>query len=258
MQIHAEFGGPNGRGIRGRAPPDAIAQSGGVHVLLASRDRAKGVDAALKLQGEGLDVEALTLDVADLPAIRTAIDATVAKHGRLDACFANAGISAGPGPFTETGQIANVSLEAFERVVHINLTSVFATMQAAAVHMQRQRAGRIIVTASISGLRSESVSGYGYAATKAAIINLVRHAATELAQYNVLINAIAPGPFRTNIADGILRRRPEVVRDFEEAVPLHRIAEPDEIKGLALYLASDASSYVTGTVIPIDGGATAW
>ena len=86
----------------------------------------------------------------------------------------------------------------------------------------------------------------------------MRHAATELAQYNVLINAIAPGPFRTNIADGILRRRPEVVRDFEEAVPLHRIAEPDEIKGLALYLASDASSYVTGTVIPIDGGATAW
>jgi NAD(P)-dependent dehydrogenase (short-subunit alcohol dehydrogenase family) len=241
----------------GLAYAEVMAENG-ARVVLSDIDGAGAERESARLRAAGYAVEAVTLDVADLPAIRAAIDATVAKHGRLDACFANAGISAGPGPFTETGQIANVSLEAFANVVHVNLTSVFATMQAAAIHMQRQRAGRIIVTASISGLRSESVSGYAYAATKAAIINLVRHAATELAQYNVLVNAIAPGPFRTNIADGILRRRPDVVRDFEEAVPLHRIAEPDEIKGLALYLASDASSYVTGTVIPIDGGATAW
>jgi NAD(P)-dependent dehydrogenase (short-subunit alcohol dehydrogenase family) len=131
-------------------------------------------------------------------------------------------------------------------------------MQAAAIHMQQQRSGRIIVTASISGLRSEPVSGYGYAATKAAVINLARHAATELAQYNVLVNAIAPGPFMTNIAGGRLHRDPELVKQFEDAVPLHRLAQPREIKGLALFLASDASSFVTGTVIPIDGGSTAW
>jgi NAD(P)-dependent dehydrogenase (short-subunit alcohol dehydrogenase family) len=131
-------------------------------------------------------------------------------------------------------------------------------VQAAAAHMQRQRAGRIIVTASISGMRSESISGYAYVATKAAVINLVRHTATELAQDNVLVNAIAPGPFYTNIADGRLRRDPDLVKQFEDEVPLHRIAQPHEIKGLALFLASDASSYVTGTVIPIDGGATAW
>lgn len=241
----------------GLAYAEVMAENG-ARVVLSDIDAAGAERESARLRAAGHAVEALALDVADLPAIRSAIDATVAKHGRLDVCFANAGISAGPGPRTEAGKIANVSLEEFARVVHINLTSVFATVQAAAVHMQRQQAGRIIVTASISGLRSEAVSGYGYVATKAAIINLVRHAATELAQYNVLVNAIAPGPFYTNIANGRLRREPEVVKQFEAAVPLGRIAEPREIKGLALYLASDASSYVTGTVIPIDGGATAW
>jgi NAD(P)-dependent dehydrogenase (short-subunit alcohol dehydrogenase family) len=241
----------------GLAYAEAMAENG-ARVVLSDIDAAGAERESARLRAAGHAVEALTLDVADLPAIRTAIDATVAKHGRLDACFANAGISAGSGPFSEAGKIANVSLETFQHVVHVNLTSVFATVQAAAVHMQRQRSGRIIVTASIAGMRSEPISGYAYVGSKAAIINIVRQAAIELAQYGVLVNAIAPGPFYTNIAGGRLRREPEIVKQFEEAVPLHRLAEPREIKGLALFLASDASSYVTGTVIPIDGGSTAW
>jgi NAD(P)-dependent dehydrogenase (short-subunit alcohol dehydrogenase family) len=236
-----------------------VLAENGARVVLSDIDAEGARRESALLCAAGHAVEAVTLDVANLAAIRAAIDDAVAKHGRLDICFANAGISAGPGPlFAAAGKIANVSLDDFARVVHINLTSVFATVQAAAIHMQRQRGGRIIVTASIGGMRSEPVSGYAYVATKAALINLVRHAATELALDNVLINAIAPGPFYTNIADGRLRRDPEMVKLFEEAVPLHRIAQPSEIKGLALFLASDASSYVTGTVIPIDGGATAW
>jgi NAD(P)-dependent dehydrogenase (short-subunit alcohol dehydrogenase family) len=144
------------------------------------------------------------------------------------------------------------------RVVLTDIDGVFATVQAAAIHMQAQLSGRIIVTSSIGGMKSEPLTGYAYASTKAAINNLVRHAATELAQYDVLVNAIAPGPFYTNIANGRLQRDPEVVKQFEELVPLHRIGRPAEIKGLALFLASDASSYLTGAVIPIDCGATAW
>jgi NAD(P)-dependent dehydrogenase (short-subunit alcohol dehydrogenase family) len=241
----------------GLAYAEVMAENG-ARVVLSDIDAAGAERESARLRASGYAAAALTLDVADLAAIRAAIDATVATYGQLDVCFANAGISAGTGPFTEAGKIANVSLEAFARVVHINLTSVFATVQAAAVHMQRRGSGRIIVTASIGGLKSEPLTGYAYAATKAAIINLVRHAATELAQDNVLVNAIAPGPFYTNIANGRLRSNPEVVKQFEQMVPLHRIAEPSEIKGLALFLASNASSYVTGTVIPIDGGATAW
>jgi NAD(P)-dependent dehydrogenase (short-subunit alcohol dehydrogenase family) len=203
-------------------------------------------------------VETLVLDVADTQALRAAIDRTAKKHGRLDVVFANAGISAGTGPFTEAGALRNVSLERWKNVVDINLTSVFATIQAAAAPMTAQGSGRIIVTSSIGGMKSEPMVGYAYAATKAALNNLIRHAAVELAQHNVLVNAIAPGPFLTNIANGRVKNDPEVRKQFERMIPLHRVAEPDEIKGLALFLASPASSYVTGAVIPIDGGATAW
>jgi NAD(P)-dependent dehydrogenase (short-subunit alcohol dehydrogenase family) len=98
--------------------------------------------------------------------------------------------------------------------------------------------------------------GYPYAATKAAVVNLVRQAAVELARHNVLVTGIAPGPFRTNIGGGRIAD-PEVARYFEDIVPLKRIAMPDEIKGLALLLASPASSFMTGVTVPIDGGATA-
>jgi NAD(P)-dependent dehydrogenase (short-subunit alcohol dehydrogenase family) len=247
-------GGAAGLGL---AYAEVMAEHG-ARVVLTDIDGEAAEREAARLRDAGGRVEARTLDVADLAAIRGEIDATVARHGRLDVCFANAGISAGTGPFTEAGKIANVSLEAFAHVVHVNLTSVFATVQAAAIHMQARRSGRIIVTSSIGGMKSEPLTGYAYASTKAALNNMVRHAATELAQYDVLVNAIAPGPFYTNIANGRLHREPAVVKQFEELVPLHRIGMPAEIKGLALFLASDASSYLTGAVIPIDGGATAW
>ena len=149
-----------------------------------------------------------------------------------------------------------MTVEEWERVVHINMTSVFATVQAAATHMKRQKEGRIVVTGSVSGLASDDLVGYAYTATKAGVINFVRQAAKEFAPHNVLINAIAPGPFLTNIADGRLKE-PKSVAMMEERVPLGRVAPPDEIKGLVLFLASPASSYITGAVIPIDGGISA-
>ena len=94
-------------------------------------------------------------------------------------------------------------------------------------------------------------------ATKAAVVHLVHLAAVELAAYDIRVNGIAPGPFFTNIAGGRLHRDPEVVKMFADAVPLGRIAQPEEIQGLALLLASGASSFITGTVIPIDGGISA-
>jgi NAD(P)-dependent dehydrogenase (short-subunit alcohol dehydrogenase family) len=123
--------------------------------------------------------------------------------------------------------------------------------------MKRRRAGSIVVTTSIAGIKAESVVGYPYIATKAAMANVVRQAAVELAPYNIRVNAIAPGPFYTNIRDGVMFRDADVVRRFEEMVPLGRCAQTDEIKGLALLLASPAGSYITGAVIPVDGGTTA-
>jgi NAD(P)-dependent dehydrogenase (short-subunit alcohol dehydrogenase family) len=139
----------------------------------------------------------------------------------------------------------------------INLTAILMAMRFVVPHMKARRSGSIVATASIAGIRSEPICGYGYIASKAAVINVVRQAAVELAPWSIRVNAIAPGPFLTNIGGGRLHREPEVVKLFADMVPMGRLAETHEIKGLALLLASPAGSYLTGTVIPIDGGATA-
>ena len=164
--------------------------------------------AAERLRAAGMTADAVTLDVRDAAAVQAAIGETARRAGRLDVVFANAGISAGPGyALMPEGRLEAISLAAWENVLKVNLTGVMLTLQAAAASMKTQRSGRIIVTASISGLRSETVSGYGYVATKAAVINLVRHAARELGRDNILVNAIAPGYFYTNLAGGRLAER---------------------------------------------------
>jgi NAD(P)-dependent dehydrogenase (short-subunit alcohol dehydrogenase family) len=237
----------------GLAMAEVMAENG-AHVILADKDEAGLARAVARLGAQGCKVEAALVDVANLERLRAVVDGVAARHGRLDVAFANAGISAGSGFGTEEGKMDAVLHAKWSEVLHVNLTSVFETVRAASVPMVRQRSGRIVVTASVAGLKAERMVGYAYAATKAAVINLVRLAALELAPANVMVNAIAPGPFLTNIAGGRLHREPEVVRQFERMVPLGRMAMPDELKGLALLLASPASSFITGTVIPIDGG----
>lgn len=239
----------------GRAFAEAMADNG-AHVIATDIDGAKLGGVAEHLRSRGGAVSAETLDVADLDALRTSIRAGARRHGRLDIVFANAGISAGPGPAVPAGEIAHVSLPAWENVLKVNLTSVMVTVQTAAEAMKPRKHGRIVVTASIGGMRSEPMTGYAYAATKAAVCNLVRHAAIELAPHGICVNAIAPGPFETNIGNGRLRD-PAVREAFARDVPQRRIAHTDEIQGLALLLASPAASFITGAVIPIDGGATA-
>ncbi|WP_422085164.1 SDR family NAD(P)-dependent oxidoreductase [Variovorax sp.] len=200
--------------------------------------------------------EAAVLDVADPDAVDAVVDDAVHRYGQLDCVFANAGISAGRGFAVESGQLEHVERPAWDRVMRINLDGVLATLRASVRHMKPRRQGRIIVTSSIAGLRAEPLSGYAYVTSKAAVNNLVRQAAVELAPYNVLINAIAPGPFATEINGGRLKL-PESAERMRTYIPLGRVAQPHEIQGLALLLASPASSYITGAVIPIDGGASA-
>jgi len=240
----------------GRAYAEVLSANR-AHVVLTDIDPDGLAAAVADIRSQGGSAEALVLDSGDRDAISAAIDKIAAGRGRLDIVFANAGISAGPGfAFTPDGLIEHAQPEVWDRVLAVNLTGVFATVRSAARHMKAARRGRIVVTASIAGIRAETLVGYAYSATKAAVINLVRHTAMELAPYSVAVNAIAPGPFATNIAGG--RMRDPAVRDrFAKLVPMQRVADPDEIKGLALLLASPASAFITGAVIPIDGGATA-
>jgi NAD(P)-dependent dehydrogenase (short-subunit alcohol dehydrogenase family) len=241
----------------GLAYAEVMAQNG-AKVVLADVDATGLEKVVARLKSAGCDVAPSSFDVVDADALRATIDEAVERFGRLDAVFANVGISSGPGfAAADSGQLERIDPAVFQRVIDVNLVATMHTMKFAAPHMKRRRSGSIVVTASIAGLRSEPLVGYAYTATKAAVANMVRHAAVELAPYNVRVNAIAPGPFVTNIRDGVMHRERKVVEEFAAMVPLGRVARPDEIKGLALLLASPAGSFITGTVIPIDGGTTA-
>jgi NAD(P)-dependent dehydrogenase (short-subunit alcohol dehydrogenase family) len=241
----------------GLAYAEVMAENGAM-VVMIDLDEAALAQHAARLASAGCAVEPVAFDVADTDALRAAIDAAAHRYGRLDVLFANAGISSGPGTLTtQEGAIDRFDPALFRRAIDVNLTATLMAMRFAVPHMKSRASGSIIATASIAGIRSEPMVGYGYIASKAAVINMVRQAAVELAPWNIRVNAIAPGPFVTNIGGGRLHREPEVVKLFADVVPLGRLAEPDEIKGLALLLASPAGSYLTGTVIPIDGGATA-
>lgn len=200
--------------------------------------------------------EIATVDVADPDAVRCLMDDVVARKGKLDVVFANAGISAGPGIISPKGNIENVDLVAWNEVLATNQTGVFTTMQAAARHMKAQRRGRIVVTASVGGLRGAWATGYSYAASKAAVLNLVRQAALELAPFDIQVNAIAPGFFRTALGTGRLLDE-TATKPLEAIVPMKRIAMPRKIAGVSLLLASPAASYVTGSIFTVDGGITA-
>ena len=162
-----------------------------------------------------------------------------------------------PGFRVEGGQtLDTVRREDWDRVLDVNLNGVMHTMRAAAAVMKRQGAGRIVVTASNAGLRPEPMVCYGYAASKAAVIHMVRHAALELAQDGILVNAICPGPFYGTLIGGGVTEHPteEMKAMWAELIPLGRMADPEELKGLVVLLASPASSFITGAAHVIDGG----
>ncbi|MBM3607054.1 MAG: SDR family oxidoreductase [Alphaproteobacteria bacterium] len=237
----------------GFAMTEAMAENGAV-VCLADIDAAGLEKAAEHFRKISNRVETLQLDVRDADAIKRGVTSFADRHGRLDIVFANAGITGGAPISQREGFIENIDLNVWRNVIDVNLTGVFATLQAAAAIMKPQRSGRIIATASIAGMRTSNVSGYAYSATKAAVIHVVHLAAAELAPYDIRVNGIAPGPFMTNIAGGRMFREPERVEMMAQGTGLGRVADPRELKGLALLLASDASSFITGQVIPIDGG----
>jgi NAD(P)-dependent dehydrogenase (short-subunit alcohol dehydrogenase family) len=223
-----------------------VMADGGARVTLADLD-ADGLASA----AERLDARSFQLDVSDPEAVRRVFDEVVAEQGGVDVAFANAGISTEPGVLDERGGLEALDVETWRKVLGVNLDGVVFTMREAARHMKKQGSGKIVVTASTAGFGTDPMVGYSYSATKAAVIILVRQAALELAKHGVHVNAIAPGPFRTNIGGDAAPIPPEA---WEDIVAIGRMAEPDELKGVALLLASPASSFMTGAVIPVDGG----
>lgn len=229
----------------------------GAHVTLADVDRARLEASTERLAGAGGHARSSVVDVRDPDAVQALLDDVVDAEGRVDVVFANAGLAAVPGFGVEGGQTLDTVQRAdWDAVLDVNLNGVMHTMRAAAAVMKRQGSGRIVVTASNAGLRPEPMACYGYHASKAAVIHMVRVAALELARHGVLVNAICPGPFFGTLIGGGVTEHPteEMKADWARMIPLGRMAHPDELKGLVVLLASPASSFMTGAAYVIDGG----
>jgi NAD(P)-dependent dehydrogenase (short-subunit alcohol dehydrogenase family) len=206
-----------------------------------------------------------TLDVTDAAAVDAFVDNVVATHGAIDIVFANAGVAVGRPPLLPEGWLDDMSMPDYFKLIDVNLHGVVYTVRAAAREMKKQRSGSIVTTASTAGTRNDPYTPYSYAIAKAGVINFTKQAAHDLARWGIRVNAIAPGPFKTNLgsnnsssanAQANAETPTGASNDdlWNAVVPLGRMGHPAEIRGLALLLASKAGSFMTGGVYPIDGG----
>jgi NAD(P)-dependent dehydrogenase (short-subunit alcohol dehydrogenase family) len=243
----------------GLAYAEALAEAG-AGVTLAGVTAANVEREAARMRGLGWTVRAVQVDVAEEDQVRAAFDAHQREFGRLDIVFANAGVGVGHGFMSPAGgraadgQIDTISLADWQRNIDVHLSGAMYTIRHAARLMKAaKRPGSIVVTSSNASMITVPLIATAYMASKAGLAHLVRNVALELAPYKIRVNTISPGSFVTNIGGGHLHN-PAVKAAWDKIVPLGEMAQTEQIKGLALYLASDASNYMTGADLFIDGG----
>jgi NAD(P)-dependent dehydrogenase (short-subunit alcohol dehydrogenase family) len=232
------------------AAAGALFAKEGACVMLVDRD-----ETALRAAAEsigGANVAVVAADVSDPASTAGYVAATVRRFGGVDVLFANAGTEGTLGPLTET------SVEQFDRVLAVNVRGVFLAIREAAPHIAARGGGSIVCTSSIAGLIGSSGLG-PYVASKHAVIGLMRTAAIELAPKHIRVNTLNPGPIENRMMRSIEEQASPghggaVKKGFETMVPLGRYGTNEEMARAALFLASDDSSYCTGTVLVADGG----
>jgi NAD(P)-dependent dehydrogenase (short-subunit alcohol dehydrogenase family) len=243
-----------GTGI-GEAACRAMAREGAAVAVVDYRPGPAEAVAA-SIRGAGGRAIALEADVRNEAAVARAVARTVEELGRLEVVFANAGINGMQCPIEE------MSYQEWRDTIDTNLTGTFLTVKHAIPHLRAAGGGSVVITASVNGNRLFSAPGYSaYSTSKGGQAVFGRMAAQELARWGIRVNTICPGAIRTNIRERTWRRNLEAVRwDVkmpERFPPLHgRPADPSEVADVVVYLASDESSYVTGTEIYVDAGMT--
>jgi beta-ketoacyl ACP reductase len=217
----------------------------GIGLAIARAFAAQGDKVAVTHRGSGAPEGLLGVkcDVTDAAQIDTAFREVEAAHGPVEVLVSNAGI-------TDDTLLMRMKEEQFTRVVDANLTAAYRVAYRAARGMLRQRWGRMVFISSVVGL-SGSAGQVNYAASKAGLVGMARSIARELGSRNITANVVAPGFVNTDMTESLPEDRKQEVLG---QVPLGRYAEPDEVAGVVTFLASDAAAYVTGAVLPVDGG----
>ena len=234
------------RGL-GEEMAQGLAEAGASLMLCARREQWL-TPTLESFRSRGCKVEGMICDVADAGQVQAVVDKTMAVFGKIDILINNAGISWAAEPEA-------MPLDKWQKVIETNLTGTFLFSQAAGREMLKAQSGSIINIASIAGMTgSVSTSHWvGYAASKAGIVGLTRELAATWGRSNIRVNAIAPGYFHSRLADpAIVHAEPQI----KATNPIPRVGDAGELKGVAVFLASDAAAYVTGQTIIVDGGRT--
>lgn len=241
-------------GSLGQAVAERFAKEGAKIVLVDLKKEAaeKTIDAVKDITQ---DVHFVQANVTNKDDVKGFVDEAVEKFGSIDVFFNNAGIDA------EVVQVADYKEESFSRVMEVNTTGVFLGMKYVLQVMQKQGNGSIINTASVHGTRGMINRG-AYVASKHAVVGLTKTASVENAQKSIRVNAIAPGPVLSEITKRVAKSlnpdNPQEHFDIMKAlIPANRLGMPEDIANLVNFLASDESTFITGAIIPVDGGMTA-
>ena len=241
---------PGGYGGLGEAIAWGLAQRG-ARVMVSGRDAHRAAALASRLGEAGYDAAGVAMDAHSVADIRASIEAVVERHGTLDILVNCVGIQ-------REERLADVTEEAYDEVVQVNLKAAMFLAQAAAkAQVAGARGGKQVHLLSVRaqlGLRNRGYSAY--CSTKGALVMLIRQHASELAPHGITVNGVAPTVVRTEMARHWLEN-PETKRQILERIPLGRVGEPKDVVGTALFLCTPASDFVTGQVIYVDGGITA-
>lgn len=240
------------RGL-GREMALAIAEAG-ADVILTGRDESSLEDTAGAIRALGREAVTIAADMGNPDECEATCSHALAEHGPIDLLINNVG-----------GRLINVpveeqSLADWQRILDLNLTSTFLCTRILGGEMVRRGAGgRVINVASISGLiANRGIGGRSYETAKAAVIQFTKATAADWAPFEITVNAICPGGFFTGPNQRWAKENPEVIEGFLENIPMGKFGEPEDLGPLAVYLASDASRYMTGATLVIDGGYTLW
>ncbi len=246
-QVSVVTGGATGIGLQ---MAKGLAEAGS-NIVICSRRLDVCEEAAAQIEKIGVKALAIGCDVTKIEQVEAMKDAVLKKFGRVDVLVNNAG-RAWVAPPEDT------PLERWQQVFDLNITAPFLCAQAMGREFIKQRRGKIINIASIAGLVGRNPTAYNsiaYGASKGALVNFTRDLAVKWALHNIQVNAICPGFFVTPINQKLYEKNKD---NIEREIPLQRTGGPDDLKGIVVVLASSASNFMTGAIIPVDGGAVAW